>query len=174
MNNDFLLDEIKQLTTNNEQAKFKYFYSRYSKNILIAYLLLIFLGVFGIHKFYLNKASAWLYLIFAWTLIPLLFVIIDLFLLSWQVKKYNQRLAINLVDLIKEHKDINTNLMNIELRLKLNQTNTIHYVFITIFIVGIMIPAVTYAGLLLNHYQVELKLKEMNPDGSSFNSILSF
>lgn len=174
MKNDFLLEEIKQLTTNNEQAQFKYFYNRYSKNILVAYVLLIFFGIFGIHKFYLNKASAWLYLIFAWTLIPVFFVILDLFLLPWQVKKYNQVLAINLVDSIKEHKDVNTNLINIERRLELKQTTTMHYIFITIFIVGIMIPAITYANLLLNHYQVELKLKKMNPDGSSFNSILSF
>lgn len=174
MNNDFLLDEIKQLTTSNEQAQFKYFYNRYSKNILVAYVLLIFFGIFGIHKFYLNKASAWLYLIFAWTLIPVFFVILDLFLLPLQVKKYNQRLAINLVDSIKKYKDVNTNLISVERCLELNQTTIGHYIFIIIFIIGIMIPAVTYAGLLLNHYQVELKLKQMNPDGSSFNSILSF
>ncbi len=42
-----------------------------SKNKVVAGLLAIFLGGFGIHKFYLGKiGQGILYLIFCWTFIP--------------------------------------------------------------------------------------------------------
>jgi TM2 domain-containing membrane protein YozV len=48
------------------------------KNKIVASLLAIFLGGFGIHKFYLGKVL-WgiLYLIFSWTAIPMILGIIE-------------------------------------------------------------------------------------------------
>jgi len=40
------------------------------KNKIVAGLLALFLGGFGIHKFYLNQAIGVLYLLFFWTFIP--------------------------------------------------------------------------------------------------------
>ncbi len=58
------------------------------KSKLTAYLLLIFLGVFGAHKFYLGKTGmGFLYLV---TLGLAGFgVLFDLFILSGQVDRYN-------------------------------------------------------------------------------------
>lgn len=174
MKNDLLFDEIKQLQTANEQSQFKFFYGKYSKNIFIAYLLLIFFGIFGIHKFYLNKASAWLYFIFSWTIIiPLVLIFFDLFLLPMQVRKHNQYLAIDLVELIKIHKDTNTSLIRIEKQVERKRTTALHYTFVAIVIIGILIPIASYSALMLSHYKIEMRLKKMNPDGSSYDSILN-
>lgn len=52
------------------------------KNRVSAILLALFLGGFGIHKFYLNKITAGiLYLIFFWTFIPSILALIDLIIL---------------------------------------------------------------------------------------------
>jgi len=49
------------------------------KSRIIAIILTFFVGMFGIHKFYLNKpVSGVLYLLFSWTLIPYILSIIDL------------------------------------------------------------------------------------------------
>jgi hypothetical protein len=49
-----------------------------SKNKLVAALLAIFLGGFGIHKFYLGKiGQGVLYLLFCWTFIPALIGFIE-------------------------------------------------------------------------------------------------
>ena len=57
------------------------------KSIVIAMLLALFLGGFGIHKFYQGKyISGILYLLFSWTLIPVVFSIIDLFYIPSQIR----------------------------------------------------------------------------------------
>ncbi|MFN5514488.1 MAG: TM2 domain-containing protein [Cyanobacteriota bacterium] len=49
------------------------------KNKLVAILLALFVGGFGIHKFYLgNNFAGILYLLFCWTGIPLIISIFDL------------------------------------------------------------------------------------------------
>jgi len=42
----------------------------YQKSKIVAALLAIFLGGLGLHKFYLNRWTGILYLLFCWTLIP--------------------------------------------------------------------------------------------------------
>jgi len=58
-----------------------------------AILLCFFLGFIGIHQFYLkNNLKGILYLIFSWTLIPLLFAIYDfIMLLSIDEEKFNDK-----------------------------------------------------------------------------------
>jgi TM2 domain-containing membrane protein YozV len=49
-----------------------------SKNKILAALLALFLGNFGVHKFYLGQAGQGiLYLIFFWTFIPALLALVD-------------------------------------------------------------------------------------------------
>lgn len=48
-----------------------------SKSKITAGILAILLGGFGVHKFYLGKASGIIYLLFCWTLIPWLVAIIE-------------------------------------------------------------------------------------------------
>lgn len=49
-----------------------------SKDRTIAILLALFLGGFGMHKFYLNQnKQGFIYLLFCWTFIPYIFAIVD-------------------------------------------------------------------------------------------------
>lgn len=63
------------------------------KNKTTAILLCLFLGGIGIHQFYLKKnLKGVMYLLFSWTLIPLLLAIIDLILLLiMDEEKFNEK-----------------------------------------------------------------------------------
>jgi hypothetical protein len=53
----------------------------------LALVLAIFLGGFGIHKFYLGQTTAGIfYVLFFWTVIPFLLSIIDIFRLAFTPK----------------------------------------------------------------------------------------
>ncbi|NQY80803.1 MAG: NINE protein [Candidatus Caenarcaniphilales bacterium] len=63
-----------------------------SKNKTTAALLAIFLGSFGIHKFYLSKVSGLWYLLFFWTWIPMLIGFIEgVFLLLMDEVEFDQK-----------------------------------------------------------------------------------
>lgn len=169
------LDEaMQQLSTDDEQAQFKFFYFRNRKSLLVAYLLLAFLGVFGFHKLYLNKKNGWAYLLFCWTLIPMLFVIVDIFLLPFQVTKYNRNLALNLVELIKKYGDDNHSLINIDKQLRLHKTRMLEWQIGLIILFGLILPVICYSSLFFTHHRLEIHYKTINPDGSQSDSILSF
>ena len=70
----------------------------------LAWLLLVFLGLFGVHRFYLNKwfsgllilvctglsaIGLWIFIVPA--VIPLLFYLVDLWTLNGQVSEFNRR-----------------------------------------------------------------------------------
>ena len=68
-----------------------------AKNIVVAYLLLIFLGVFGAHRFYLGRTgSAVVQLILTLTFVGLIvtaiWVFIDLFLVPGMVNEDKEKL----------------------------------------------------------------------------------
>lgn len=65
----------------------------YKKNKLIAIILTLVFGAFGIHKFYLGKIRAGvLYLLFSWTFVPLLLALFDLIvLLTYSKQKFNKK-----------------------------------------------------------------------------------
>lgn len=66
------------LLSSEQAAKHKIKKSLKAKNKIIAGLLAIFLGTFGIHKFYLqNKSQGILYLLFFWTGIPTILGLIE-------------------------------------------------------------------------------------------------
>ncbi|NCD01210.1 TM2 domain-containing protein [bacterium] len=65
----------------------------FKKNQTLALALTILFGFLGIHKFYLGKIrSGVLYLLFAWTFIPLLLSIIDtIVLVVTDRDKFNEK-----------------------------------------------------------------------------------
>ncbi len=71
------------------------------KDRIIAALLALFFGIFGVHHFYLgNKSKGILYLIFFWTIIPAIISFIEgiLFLVQDQEsfdEKYNNGISSN-------------------------------------------------------------------------------
>lgn len=62
------------------------------KETLTAYLLLIFLGAFGAHRFYLNKAGTGVLFMITFGGLGIWWIV-DLFTLGEQVKKYNMTQA---------------------------------------------------------------------------------
>ncbi|HKK54432.1 MAG TPA: TM2 domain-containing protein [Patescibacteria group bacterium] len=65
----------------------------YKKNKLIAIILTLVFGAFGIHKFYLGRIRAGvLYLLFSWTFVPLLLALFDfIVLLTYSKQKFNKK-----------------------------------------------------------------------------------
>jgi TM2 domain-containing membrane protein YozV len=70
-----------------------WFYAEYeaaAKNEVVGVLLALFLGSFGIHKFYMGE-TGWgvLYLLFSWTGIPAIAGFIECFLMPGRIRAYN-------------------------------------------------------------------------------------
>ncbi len=60
------------------------------KSPTVAVLLAGLLGLFGAHKFYMRKyVQGAIYIILAWTLIPLIFAIVDMFFMPGRVRRWN-------------------------------------------------------------------------------------
>lgn len=74
-------EKIEEEERYRAQAKSKYspvLQSKTNRNRIAAALLAIFLGDFGIHKFYLGKpVQGFIYLIFFWTFLPSLIGFIE-------------------------------------------------------------------------------------------------
>lgn len=167
------IDVLQRLTTDDERAQFKYFYNKESKSLLIAYLWLFFLGYFGFHKFYLNKKIAWLYVVLCFTGIPLFLVFIDMFLLPIQVTKYNQQLTVDLVDLIKVNSSNHNGIINVDKSLSRNKHGIIQWAISLLLVFMIFLPLVFYASMLFTHHRLELHYKSINPDGSTYDQVLT-
>lgn len=174
-NINFIEHMLSQLTNENEQAQFKYFYHKQSKSIFVAYLLLIFFGWFGLHKFYLDKKTGWLYFLFCWTGIPLLFVVLDFFTLPFQVSKYNQELALALVRLIKSFGSGHQGLISLEQAIMKRKTKNSEWLAVISIVALILLPFVIYSYLRLSHHKAEFHYKSINPDGSQqYDRVVNF
>ena len=91
------LHQIQSLTS-QQQSIFYNEFNNNKKSFGIAFFLCLFLGGFGIHKFYLDQAGKGiLYLLFCWTCIPGILAFISLFTMSGQIKKINQNIAANII-----------------------------------------------------------------------------
>lgn len=83
-----------QTLTPQQQSIFYHEFDESKKNFTTAFLLCLFLGGFGAHKFYLDQAGKGvLYLVFCWTSIPALLALINLFTMSSEVKRRNKKVA---------------------------------------------------------------------------------
>lgn len=107
-NNSMIITLIKDLTDEQKDI-FMQLYALKQKSTTSAYLLLIFLGMFGIHKFYLKNNIGWIYLALTCTMIGSfisgLLTFIDLFTLSKKVEEYNLNKAQSIVNLLKTYED---------------------------------------------------------------------
>lgn len=76
--------------TQQQRAWFNAEYSEASKEEVVGVLLALFLGGFGIHRFYLGQmGTGVLYLIFSWTGIPTILGFIECFFMPGRVRAYN-------------------------------------------------------------------------------------
>jgi TM2 domain-containing membrane protein YozV len=76
----------------NEQQR-AWFYAEYqaaAKDEVVGVLLALFLGNFGVHKFYMGETGLGiLYLFFSWTGIPAIIGFIECFLMPGRIRTYN-------------------------------------------------------------------------------------
>ena len=97
---DFRIIELQKQLSENEQNTFNYKFERQKKTVSTGVLLALFVGSFGIHKFWLGEiVYGVLYLIFCWTLIPAIIALIECFFMNNRVNDYNYKLA---QDIFKE------------------------------------------------------------------------
>jgi TM2 domain-containing membrane protein YozV len=84
-------------TANMNDQQRQWFYAEYqsaAKNEVVGVLLSLFLGHFGVHKFYMGE-NGWgvVYLLFCWTGIPTILGFIECFLMPGRVRAYNAAIA---------------------------------------------------------------------------------
>ena len=173
MTNNLKLSYIElmlQKMDNVERSQFHFFYRHNRKNLMIAYLWLIFLGIFGMHKFYLNRRIGWFYLLFCWTMIPAVLAVIDFFLLPWQVRKYNRNLALSLYELIKQLNGNPENLTIIDNKLRIKSIRTGEVWIALIVIFGVVLPIISYANMRLTAHRLEVHYKTNYLDGTQSDS----
>lgn len=76
----------------NQDQRAIYFnaFSRSRKDVTTAVLLAVFLGGFGAHRFYMGEIG-WgvVYLLFGWTMIPVIAGLVEAFLMPERVRVYN-------------------------------------------------------------------------------------
>ena len=97
---DFRIIELQKQLSENEKNTFNYKYERQKKTVSTGVLLALFVGGFGIHKFWLSEiVFGVLYLLFCWTFIPSIIALIECFFMKNTVNNYNYRLA---QDIFKE------------------------------------------------------------------------
>jgi len=88
--------------TDSEKFLFQGEYSSVRKNPTTGVLLALFLGGIGAHHFYLGSIGLGiLYLLFCWTFIPAIVALIEIFLMSGRINKYNREKALEILTKIK-------------------------------------------------------------------------
>lgn len=81
----------------NEQLLIEQRVGNDGKNVVVAYLLWLFLGVFSAHRFYLGKpGTAILQMLTYFILIGFVWWVIDLFLIPGMVREKNNELRVRL------------------------------------------------------------------------------
>lgn len=90
--------------TQAQQAAFYNEYAHQKKDPTTAFLLSLFLGGVGAHKFYLGRDRlGLLYLLFCWTLVPTALGIAEALVTPRRIRKRNRQLALDLSERVKEH-----------------------------------------------------------------------
>jgi TM2 domain-containing membrane protein YozV len=84
--------------TPQQELFFQKEYSKQSRNSSTAFVLALLLGGFGAHRFYLRQ-SGWgiTYLLFCWTLIPLLASWVECFSIRERSMNYNKEVKLQIM-----------------------------------------------------------------------------
>lgn len=165
-------EQVLQQLDEYERVQFVLFYRQNYKKLGIAYLWLLFFGIFGMHQLYLNKRSGWLYLIFCWTLIPAFMAVIDVFLLPFKLQKYNRNLSISIFELIKNLNPSSLHLLLIERRLCAKRIKLFEWIMAFSIVFGVIMPTIAYASMRLTAHTLEIHYKANYLDGSHSDSYL--
>ena len=91
---DLRIIELQKQLSENEKNTFNYKFERQKKTVSSGVLLALFLGGFGIHKFWLGEiVLGVLYLLFCWTFIPTIIALIECLFMKNTVNNFNYKLA---------------------------------------------------------------------------------
>jgi len=95
------VNRIMQRLPQEKQMIFMMQYNSAKKNPTAAVLLALFLGGVGAHKFYMGQIGLGIvYLLFSWTGIPMIIALIEAFIISGQVGKFNEQKAMEIAMMI--------------------------------------------------------------------------
>lgn len=84
--------------TDTERAVFQSEFNRSRKDPTHGLLFCMILGAIGGHRFYLGQAGLGvLYLLFFWTLVPVIIAIVECFYMVERVHAYNDRVASEII-----------------------------------------------------------------------------
>lgn len=166
------IEQILQSLSEVQRVQFNFFYRHNRKKLGVAYAWLIVFGVFGIHKFYLQKRNVWLYLLLFWTMIPAILAVVDLFLLPFQLRKYNMKLAASLAEFIRELGNNPHGLTLIDDKLCARRVPLIEWFVALAIIFLLILPAIGYLNMRLNAQHLEIHYKTNHFDGSQSDSSL--
>jgi len=96
--------QILQQLPEDKRMLFMMQYNSVRKNPTTAVLLAVFLGGLGAHKFYMGQIGWGIaYLLFCWTWIPAIVGLIEAFMISGQVHKYNAQKAFEIAEMLKSN-----------------------------------------------------------------------
>lgn len=166
------IEQILQRLSEVQRVQFNFFYRQNCKSLGVAYVWLIVFGIFGLHRFYLDKRSAWLHVLFCWTMIPALLAVIDLFLLPFKLRKYNMTLAASLAEFIRELANNPHSLTLIDDKLSAKRVPIIEWFAALAIICLLILPAAGYLNMRLNAHHLEIHYKTNHFDGSQSDSSL--
>jgi TM2 domain-containing membrane protein YozV len=94
--------EVMASLTPEQRVLFQSMYSREAKVRSTAFLLTLFLGGVGAHRFYLGQTGrGLLYVFFCWTFIPVLISLLELFVIGSRVDRHNRPIAEDLAARVK-------------------------------------------------------------------------
>lgn len=85
--------ELMRPMTPAQRLLFQAEMARSRKSETTGLVLGLFLGGIGAHRFYLGDVKGILYVVFCWTLIPAVVALVEAFLISERVQRYNKQQA---------------------------------------------------------------------------------
>jgi len=133
-------DNNEQLLTGSQLLLYTERYNQEKKSLGAALLICLFFGGVGFHKFYLKQnLVGLLYLIFCWTLIPAMLSILDLAILPFTIKRYNNLIAVDILSNLQPHSSCQL--------ISIHQKNDNRILFITFKIISLAI-AISLASII--------------------------
>lgn len=98
------MDELylQQNMTDSQRMLFQSEMNKVRRNRVVAFLLTLFLGGFGAHRYYLGEIKIGiLYTLFVWTAIPAVVALVELFLILGRTDRYNEQMAQETATLVR-------------------------------------------------------------------------
>lgn len=104
-----VVDELnlQQNMTDSQRMLFQSEMNKVRKNRVVAFLLALFLGGIGAHRYYLGDIRTGIfYTLFFWTCIPAAIALVELFLILGRTDRYNERMVTEVIAKVKTFTEV--------------------------------------------------------------------